>query len=278
MITGRSFGKINLFLKVKSKRSDGYHNISTLFSRISVFDLVTVEASKKFNIICSNKEIPTDENNIVFKVWNELKKIREISQNLKITIIKQIPAGAGLGGGSSNAATFLKLADSYLGLNLSFQEKFNIMSLVGSDTCFFLYDKPMIGLSRGEKLVEVSGLPQMKILIVKPDFSISTKDIYNSECLKLSPEFSLPPKESLTDFNTLIDLLQNDLEAPAVRLFPMIEQIKREMLNFGAVRSLMTGSGSAVFGIFPTASLIKGASAHFQKKYENYFVAESYNF
>lgn len=278
MITGRSFGKINLFLKVKSKRSDGYHNISTLFSRISVFDLVTVEASKKFNIICSNKGIPVDENNIVFKVWDELKKIKKISQNLKVTILKNIPSGAGLGGGSSNAATFLNLADSYLGLNLSFQEKFHILSLVGSDTCFFLYDKPMVGLSRGEKLVEVSRLPQMKILIVKPNFSISTKEIYTSEYLKLSPDFSFSPKESLSDFNTLIDLMQNDLEVPAVRLFPMIEQIKRELLNFGAAKSLMTGSGSAIFGVFLTSRALKKAFEHFKVKYENYFVAETYNF
>ena len=277
MIAGRSFGKINLFLKVTSKRSDGYHNISTLFSRVSIFDLVTVEASEEFNIICSNKEIPVDENNIVFKVWRELKKIREISRNLKVTILKNIPSGAGLGGGSSNAATFLNLADSYLKLNLSFEEKFEIMSRVGSDTCFFLYDTPMIGLSRGEKLLE-SVVPQMKILIVKPDFSISTKEIYTSEYLKLSPEFSLPSKESLTDFNTVIALMENDLEIPAVKLFPVIEQIKIEMLNLGAVRSLMTGSGSAILGIFPTSRALKKGFEHFRMKYENYFVAETYNF
>lgn len=278
MITGKSFGKINLFLKVTGKRDDGYHNICTLFSRISVFDLVCIEKSERFNIVVNREEIPTDENNIVFKVWKQIKNMRKLNDNLSVRLFKNIPSGAGLGGGSSNAATFLNLADTYLGLKLSFDERLKIMANVGSDTCFFLYDRPMIGISRGERLSYVPVLPQMKLLIVKPDFSISTEKIYKSEFLRLTPDFSQPSEESLKDFNALTTLMENDLETPAFRLCPSVEYIKTEMLNLGAVKSLMSGSGSSVFGVFQTDFCLEKAFAYFRNRYSKYFVAKSYNF
>jgi len=140
----RSYAKINLFLKILNKRKDGFHNIESLMTPINLFDLLKVKKSKQFRITCNDKNIPVDENNIITKTFALIRKKYNMDLLVDVSLYKNIPSGAGLGGGSSNAAAFLQIIDKLFKLNMSFDEKIEIMSEVGSDTVFFLYNHPLL--------------------------------------------------------------------------------------------------------------------------------------
>jgi len=152
MLVGKSYAKINLFLHVINKRDDGYHNIVTLMTKISLYDTIVIEGSRNFEIISNVSSVPLNGDNIIWKVYELLKVHYNISP-VRVYLYKNIPMGAGLGGGSSNAATFLNLVDQFFSLRMSFDKKYEILSRVGSDTVFFLKDaQTVIARGRGEVL------------------------------------------------------------------------------------------------------------------------------
>jgi 4-diphosphocytidyl-2-C-methyl-D-erythritol kinase len=249
--------KINLFLQVLGHRDDGYHELRTLMGCIGLHDTLVLRMGTSRNaIICSHPDVPADETNLALKAalaYNRAlaDKTSLIPLNLSIELIKRIPVGAGLGGGSSDAAAVLNGLNRYYNNPLS-DEKLHALALsLGADVPFFVHGQPAIATGVGEHLELYTGLSPWGVVVVYPGFGLSTAEVFKNLNLRLTKcEKQLryfPFKYGKID---IARHLCNDLETVAVHRFPVIETIKKELLNQGALGSLMTGSGSAVFGLF----------------------------
>ncbi|PKL81708.1 MAG: 4-(cytidine 5'-diphospho)-2-C-methyl-D-erythritol kinase [Ignavibacteriae bacterium HGW-Ignavibacteriae-3] len=261
--------KINIGLSVISKRPDGYHNLSTLFYPINdLFDLMTFELSESFSFSCSNSNLPQDEGNLVVKAKNLLENITGKKLSVKINLQKFIPSQAGLGGGSSDAAaTLISLNELFLlGLN---NEKLNTLALeLGSDVPFFIRALPAVGSSRGEILDMIDLEIENPILIVNPGINISTHDAFHNIKPKNSIlNYSHIIRDGRLDFDFMRNNIGNDFEEYAFREYPEIAAIKNQLYNEGAVFSLMSGSGSSVYGIFENIELAEKTKNNFPKNY-----------
>ncbi|MCA1927422.1 MAG: 4-(cytidine 5'-diphospho)-2-C-methyl-D-erythritol kinase [Calditerrivibrio sp.] len=274
MITEKSFAKINLFLHIINRRDDGYHNISTLMKKINLFDTISIEDSDSFEIISNEKSIPLNENNIIWKVYSTLSSLYKISP-IKVYLYKKIPWGAGLGGGSSNAATFLNLVDRMFHLNLTYEQKFHILEKVGSDTVFFIKDSDtVLAEGRGEILTDGPTIPKLNLLLVKPSFPVSTKDAYEGVNLRLTKKFYIDKMPSFLGYSQLLSIMENDFESTVFKKYRELGEIKNMLMAKGADISLMSGSGSTVYGLFSSKRAIENAYFHF-KQNRNYFVLQT---
>ncbi len=272
MLTSKSYAKINLFLQILNKRPDGFHDLNTLFAKINLFDEINITASNKFSIETNKPEIPSGESNIIYKVKNILEKEYGLKCPVKVYLKKNIPVGGGLGGGSGNAATFLNAIDSFCNFSLDFETKKHILSKVGSDTVFFLYDKPMIGTSRGEILTPAPDIPKLNLLIVNPNIFVSTKEIFQDKNLRLTPKKEVIRMRQPSGLEDLCRIMRNDLELPVFLKFPKIKKLKEIMEEAGAIKAMMSGSGSTVFGVFNSCENALNAGEIFIKKFPKYFV------
>jgi len=273
MISAKAYAKINIFLNVTRKREDGYHDIETLFSRVNLYDVLTIEKSQSFNICVNNQDIPAGRDNIIYKVYTLLQEESGNKlQGVNVKLIKNIPSGAGLGGGSSNAATFLNLVDKLFSLNLTLKVKHEILARVGSDTCFFLYDKPMLGTGRGEILRDAPKLPGFYVLLVKPDISISTKEIYQNLKLELTRKREVFRMPHLLSFYDVLKIMNNDLEPVAMDRYTVLNNIKREIESSGSLKAMLSGSGATVYGVYNSANILDNAYLYFRRKYSGFFV------
>lgn len=261
--------KINIGLFIISKRNDGYHNLSTLFYPInSLYDLITIEDSNKFEFLCDDQNIPTNEDNLVVKAKNLLEKTFSIKINVKITLNKKIPSQAGLGGGSSDAAAVLKALNKKFNLEISYEMLNDLALKLGSDVPFFIRSQPAIGTSRGEILKDINIEIKEPILIVKPNISISTKEAF--ENIKPSDSqfnFNSIVKDNVLDYPTMREMVRNDFENYAFKKYPELKLIKDQLYEFGSSFALMSGSGSALYGIFKDMDSAKNAKNKFSKYY-----------
>lgn len=273
----KSYAKINLFLQVISKRPDGFHNLNTLFTKIDLFDTITIESADKFSISCTLSEVPTNKNNLVWKVKNIVEDRYGISCCINVHIDKIIPIGGGLGGGSSNAATFLIMINKLYDLSLSYDEQADILRSVGSDTVFFLHDCSMLGAGRGEILEVVPILPKLNLLIVNPGIFISTGQIFSDKNLRLTAYGEIIRMRLPLSLNGLIEVMSNDLETPAFIKFPELVKIKTALEEKGAVKAMMSGSGSTLFGIFKDEEDLNRVYQYFRTMYPDYFVVKTTN-
>ncbi len=243
------YSKINLGLHVISKREDGYHNIETCFYPVPWTDILEIILAKKFSFTSSGAVIPGSvEDNLCIKAFHLLQTRFDLAP-VKIHLHKVLPTGAGLGGGSSDAAFTLRLLNSVFELNLNTIQLRNFAAQLGSDCSFFVQDKPMLGSGRGELLIDLPvSLKGLYMVLVKPDIHVSTADAYAG----VKPNV---PQQTLTDILTLPvaewkDRLVNDFEKSVFAKHPAIEAIKNELYTHGALYASMSGSGSSVFGIF----------------------------
>jgi len=250
-ISLKSYGKINLFLHILGKRPDGFHELYTLFSKISLFDTLNIKKSDKQKIICTKAGIPTDAKNIINAVQSILEHDYGVVQKFETELIKNIPDGGGLGGGSSNAATYLNGVCSLLNIDMDMQTKTDIMARVGSDTAFFLHDGPMIGEGRGEILKPYGRLPECALLLVNPDIHVPTGKVFTSGNLKLTGSTEVNRMRHTSDYADFGEILFNGLEEAVFSMFPLVAEAKKSLLDAGADFALMSGSGATVFGIFP---------------------------
>ena len=242
--------KINLFLKVLNKREDGYHNILSIVQKISLFDVIKIKVinnkKNEVKISFSNKDVNPEENT-VYSAISYFKSDFEFKDSIEVFIDKKIPMEAGLGGGSSNAATVLKFINDFYKRPLKEERLLKIGLSVGADVPLFISDKKTL-LMRGigEKVEEYrTDMVKYFILIVKPRFSISTKWAYKNLNLELTNKF-----KSINRAPSQISEFFNDLENAVLIKYPEINYIKNMLYKGGAFFSLMTGSGSAVFGLF----------------------------
>lgn len=248
----KSPGKVNFRLDVFARRSDGYHDIRMLNSAISIYDDVEIEVVERGIVVeCDNDpSVPSGEDNIVYKTSKEIMAYSNKNVGIHIRIKKQIPSGAGMGGGSSNAASVLMGLNQLLKINLSKEKLMLIGCRFSSDIPFFLYGSPAIATGIGEELVKVRRVPHLPMVIVTPNLSVATKSVYE----KYDPNGNHRDEEELprefTTKKSVVRVLNNDLEAVTSKQYPIVTEIKMLLLKYGALGAQMTGSGPSVFGIF----------------------------
>lgn len=274
-LSANSNAKINLFLYVLGKRDDGYHNIYSLFAPIDLSDTITITPCDKTIIVCNKKYIPVDNKNIILQVDNILRKDYGITTNFHIELIKRIPVGAGLGGGSSNAATYLNLVLQSEGIDLPIEEKEKIMLQVGSDTLFFLYNKPALVAGRGEISSFINISSKCYVLIIYPNKHISTKNIYSSKDLLYSNKENLPFIDKNISYNEIKNIMKNDLEVPVFKMYPYIKEVIESINQKGNGVALMSGSGSTVFGLYDDENLLNEDYDFFSNKYKDFFIKKA---
>lgn len=270
-----SNAKINLGLYITGKRDDGYHNIETLFLPVSLYDELTIEKSSKIIISCNKAEIPVDEGNTVYKAVKLLQEKYKINYGCNIFLDKKIPPGAGLGGGSSNAAFVLKALNELWELCLNRKELSKMALDIGSDVPFFIINRPSVGRGRGEILTSFSININFKILLIYPELIINTGEVYKQVKINLTKD-----KKSVTfftNFRSIEDLvalenLHNQLEPVVFREYPHLKGIKNELYNEGAVFSSMSGSGSTIFGLFDENFDLTGLKEKYSKNNQVYEV------
>lgn len=256
MLTIKTPAKINWALSVLSKRPDGYHNIISLIQAIDLYDTITFEEAEDIEIICN---LPIrKENNIVYKAVNILLEKLGIKKGVRITLKKEIPIGAGLAGGSSDAAATLKALNLMWNLNMSNSKLQEIGASLGSDVPFFFNLPISIVEGRGEIVKPLSIKKSYTLLLIKPSFSISTKWAYESLSTKtqLTENYEKINNNIWQLYDNLCNglitkvYLWNDLEEPVIKRYPEIDRLKKTLKKKGALLSLMSGSGSTVFGLF----------------------------
>jgi len=243
--------KINLGLHVLSKRRDGFHDIETVFYPVGVCDALEIVPATAGNTTFTQTGVPVDgkpEDNLVVKAYNLLKKDFDLPE-IAIYLRKQIPTGSGLGGGSSDAAFMIKLLNDFAGLGLPVSRMEEYAGRIGADCPFFIQNKPVFAKEKGNVFSPVEILLQpFHIVIVKPSVSVSTKEAY----AQIEPrQPAVPLKEIIRlPANEWKNHLINDFEAGVFVKYPEIRDIKQRLYNEGAIYASMSGSGSAVFGIF----------------------------
>ena len=267
--------KINIFLKIgKIDRETNLHHIESIMTPISLFDTISVEKAGKFSIVTKgiSENIPT-EKNIVYKIWAEtVKRIRKKLPEYKVTIDKKIPTGAGLGGGSSNAADFLLFMNRSLELGLEQHEMIEIASSVGSDIPFFLLKSPAVVGGTGNKLRKISIDSQGRhLLLVYPEITVNSGLAYSLfDKKKLTKKGGVTINtvrkfdgSSLKDWTTVI---YNDFEDVVFSKWPGIRVLKKELEKV-AEKAFMSGSGSTVIGVFQDLEQRDEAYRFFSGKY-----------
>lgn len=249
--------KLNLCLYVVGRRSDGYHELLSLMCCVALYDRLQLHIGASADQIrCDHPEVPVDETNLALKavslfnqVLGDETKIRP--QHVSIDLTKQIPVGGGLGGGSSDAAAVLKGLNRYHGHPFERERLMALAVSLGADVPFFVDRRPAVASGIGEQLEPYLGLPSLGALLVYPDFGISTAEVFKNLRLGLTKSKKklryLPFKNGKFSAN---HHLHNDLEAGVIRRWPVIAKIKKMLQDQGAIGSLMTGSGSTVFGLF----------------------------
>jgi 4-diphosphocytidyl-2-C-methyl-D-erythritol kinase len=245
--------KINIGLRITSKRPDGYHDIETIFYPVSLCDALEFVVSediitKDFFTVTGIDTGGKQEDNLVLRTVRKLREKYSVP-NLKIHLHKAIPSGAGLGGGSSDSACFIKALNRYFNLNINATDLKKISLEIGSDCPFFIDGIPSYATGRGELLKPVDlSLSGYYIILLNPGVGINTSEAYRN-CRPAIPETNLSqlihyPVEKWKE------VIINDFEDYAIQNHPVIGQIKNELYNSGAVFSLMSGSGSTVYGLF----------------------------
>lgn len=255
-LTEKSYAKINIGLDVIGRRDDGYHNLRMIMQTIDLYDIVTVERSESNGIyIKSNLSyLPTDKRNIVYKAAQTFLTKFNIKEGLRINLSKNIPVAAGLAGGSSNGAVTLKLLNQMFSTGLSRNELMEIGLSLGADVPYCLLMGTALSEGIGQILTPIKAIPDCNILIVKPNISVSTKYVYSN--LKLSSTSSHPDIDNMLvaidngDLNELTKYMDNILQTVTIPKHPIIEDIKKQMEELGAMTALMSGSGPSVFGIY----------------------------
>ncbi len=261
LLSLKSPAKVNLILHVKGKRPDGYHEVETVMHSLNLADRLTFRPSRQgLSVSCDHPDVPEGEANLVYQAVSRLAQAKSIPANVKIKIYKKIPVAAGMGGGSSNAATALLGCARLWGI----EDKRLLLKLaktLGSDVPFFLTGGCMLGTGRGERLRPWPAAPGLLMAVVNPGFKLSTAAVYKKNNLTLTTPkaYINMMRRALVEKNALKigKNLINHLEQVAIGERPVINKIKAELLSLGATAAMMTGSGPTVFGLLPSARVAR---------------------
>ncbi len=263
--------KVNLRLEILGKREDGYHDLKTIFQKISLHDTLhfSLRKGRAISITTDHPDLPVGKTNLIYRAARSILKRSNHRGGVAVEIEKRIPLGAGLGGGSSNAATTLRGLNQLLGMNLSRRELMEMGLEIGADVPFFFLRGAALGSGIGERLQKIE-VPHLWFVLIYPNFEVSTRWAYQNfdKCLsaptlgKLQPlsrkakgltnqQFHISLDKFLKTPKGVSQILFNHLETVLSKEYPQIDVMKKMLFSAGAMGALMTGSGPTVFGLFP---------------------------
>jgi 4-diphosphocytidyl-2-C-methyl-D-erythritol kinase len=277
--------KVNLLLNILGRRPDGFHELETVMQPVNFCDeLVFERGGYGIQLSCSDKTLPADSRNLVFRAAENFLAAAKITDGVKIHLEKKIPLAAGLGGGSGNASTTLLALNELFGQPLATEKIYEIASALGSDTPFFLQNKPAFATGRGEKIQPLENFAALRgkaFLLIHPGFGISTPWAYQN--LSRFPKAlngekgraqKLISRLQTNDWSAVADGFYNSLEAPALEKFPILELFQKFLRANGALAALMSGSGSTTFAIVENISAGESLLEKFKSKFgENCWTA-----
>ncbi len=270
-IVMESYGKINLGLDVLYKREDNYHEINTIMQQISLSDtLIMREIKEGIELDCNNKELPLDSTNLVYHAWKKMQEKTGINRGIQINIHKRIPIAAGLAGGSSNAAAVLKGLNELWNVGLSEKELREIGVGIGADVPYCIMGGTALAEGIGEKLTKLRPFRGKNLLLINPGIGVSTTEVYNSLRLEKQPRMDIKRIISSIekdDIKSVAESITNIMEEVVIERNPIISEIKKDMLKYGALGSLMSGSGPTVFGLFDDLAQLELSEKILKEKY-----------
>ena len=260
----KAYAKINLGLDVVRRLENGYHEVRMIMQTVGICDVLTLEKTESgITVTTDNGELPTDENNLIYKAAKLMMEKYHIRQGVRIHLEKHIPIAAGMAGGSTDAAA------AFIGMNELFacganEEELRELGVkVGADVPYCIMGGTALAEGIGEKLTKLPSPPQCFLLVAKPDINVSTKYVYehlDAEGVDHHPDIDgMIQAIEDEDLKGIVDRLENVLENVTVKKYPVIREIKDVMLKAGAEGSLMSGSGPTVFGIFTKEEKAKAA-------------------
>jgi 4-diphosphocytidyl-2-C-methyl-D-erythritol kinase len=272
-----SFAKINLRLDILGKRADGYHELRTIFQTVSLHDELRLRASKSNEIsltIHGNEELASEpvKKNLAYRAVEAVRRELKIRQGVEIELRKTIPSGGGLGGGSSNAAAALFGYLQLVGRKLPMAVLLKLAASLGADVPIFLFGGRALGAGRGDEIYPLPDIKKLALLIVAPrDMRVPTPDAFrwlNAPLRNAATLTKLAADPKLWEFCALSwsaqgNGLSNDFEKPVFKRYNRLDQIKRVLLQKGAAEASLAGSGSAVFGVFPSPTMARRAAVGF---------------
>lgn len=264
-ISLKALAKINLGLDVTGEREDGYHDVRMIMQSIHLYDRVDIKRTRspKIHLDVNLYYLPIDENNLVYKAAQLMKEKYKIRDGVRITLSKFIPVAAGLAGGSSDAAAVLVGMNRLFRLNLSQAELIETGKEIGADVPFCIMRGTVLAEGIGEILTPLPQMPRCPVLIAKPGVSVSTKEVYKN--LRLYDGIKHPDIDAQIEavkarnLKGIAETMGNILETVTVPKYPVINDIKRIMIENGALNAMMSGSGPTVFGLFPDEKEIQKA-------------------
>lgn len=248
----RAYAKINLDLRVLGKRTDGYHELRTIFQTISLADEIGLafEAASETSVVI--EENIAIEDNLISRAARLFLGETGVTGTVRCELRKHVPMGAGLGGGSSDAAAVLRAMPALTGMAMAPGKLHALAAQLGSDVPFFLYGGTAVGVGRGDEIFPLPPAPELYGLLVTPDIHVSTVEAYRALSARLDPAEAASKREQFAELVWSMDLRQakNDFEAAVFELHPELARIRETLARAGAIVARMTGSGSAIFGLF----------------------------
>jgi 4-diphosphocytidyl-2-C-methyl-D-erythritol kinase len=250
-----AFAKINWFLHILGRRTDGFHELCTAFQTVSLHDNLTFSVDNKIHLTCDNQTIPTDERNLIVKAALALREKYNIKKGARIHLEKNIPSPGGLGGGSSNAAVALLGLSALWKIKTSLGDLVKIGELLGSDVPFFFYGGTALGFGRGTEILSIKDLEEKFVLIATPNINVQTREAFaRLNASRLTKDASKSILQICQSEAETLDLrhraLKNDFEKSVFASEPEVRRVKEKLIEFGAVQASMSGSGASVFAVF----------------------------
>jgi 4-diphosphocytidyl-2-C-methyl-D-erythritol kinase len=269
----RAFAKINLGLQIIGERDDGYHSIETILHRIDLYDTLNVRRADRpeITVDCSHPGVPADATNLCYKAADIFFREIEMEPAVDIRLEKSIPVGAGLGGGSADAAAVLHACNTLFGMPLSDDLLCDLSSQIGSDIPYFIRPGSAYATGRGERLEYLKIKLPYWIVLVHPRIIVSTKWAYR----QFSPNSSIKQQdlpalvtEKILDPKSWVNSLRNDFEPIVFKEYPIVMRVKEALMKGGADFALMSGSGSSVFGLFQDEHYARDIARELKKSYD----------
>jgi 4-diphosphocytidyl-2-C-methyl-D-erythritol kinase len=276
----KAYAKINISLDVVGKREDGYHLLRMIMQNIDLYDLININKGKNGIHIISNKSyIPTDERNLGYKAARLFMEKYDIKDGVDIDIRKNIPVAAGLAGGSTDAAAVLKGMRSIFNMDISDDELMELGLKIGADVPYCILGGTALCEGIGEKITSLKSFKNHIVIVVKPPFGVSTKEVYQG--IDMSRIHRHPDTESLikaveeNDIEYVCANMKNILENVTLKKHGILKDIKNEMLRMGALGSMMSGSGPTVFSFFDDMLKAQYCYEKFKAKYSEVFITRT---
>jgi len=274
----RAPAKVNLALRVLGRRDDGYHELESIMVPVSLFDRVALRVGKRVGAaritcrVCGEVAAPEGEENLAWKAAEAVLRFLDVRADVEVRLTKCIPAQAGLGGGSSDAATVLRRLPGLLGRRIGRTQALDLARGLGADVPFFLACRPSLVRGLGDRLEELASFPSVNLVVAVPPTGVDTAWAYANALpaaatRPLGPGNRRRPSLHAADlqlsFERLLSRLSNDFESGVVDAFDDVERVRRRLREVGAVRTVMSGSGSAMVGVFSGAAQARAAAAGF---------------